>query len=495
MKFIDQIAEKFGYTKQKPVSKKRSYAGAKIDRLNFNWAHSILSADQEIFRSLPVLRARSRDLANNNGYFKKYLNLLKINVVGPTGMALQVAAKDENGRLDTKANQIIEDSFAIWSKKGSCDVTGVLSFAKLQELCIESVARDGEVLIRLVKNYGNAYRFAVQLIEADHLDINKNDDLGNGRFIRMGVEFDQWRKPIAYHIVTRHPGDLTHPNNNSKQTERVPATEMIHLFDPWRPNQTRGIPWAHAAMVRLNMLGGYEEAEVVAARLGACKMGFFTRSAEGAGYEGEDDGDGNLITEAEPGMFDQLPPGVGLEQFTPDHPNSNYGNFTKSCLRGIASSFGISYHSMASDLEGVNFSSIRSGTLEERDAYMTIQRWMAENLLNPIFEAWLEMAMLSQKVALPFSKFDKFNAPVWMGRRWSWVDPEKDMQANLLAVQMGVKSVEDVIRETGRDPDDVLNAFSKSKEKLLKLGLQDVLTFIFKGDKGNANGNDPKTQK
>ena len=114
MNVFDRIAEKFGYSKQKPV-KRRSYAGAKIDRLSFNWAHSILSADQDIFRSLQVLRARSRELANNNGYVKKYLNLLKINVVGPTGMTLQVAAKDDNDRMDSGANLIAIDNSLIAS--------------------------------------------------------------------------------------------------------------------------------------------------------------------------------------------------------------------------------------------------------------------------------------------------------------------------------------------------------------------------------------------
>lgn len=479
MKFIDRIAERFGYEPSR--AKRRNYAAAKVDRLTWSWATSIMSSDQEILRSLENLRARSRELAKNNDYVKKYLTLLKTNVIGPTGMTLQVVSKDPNGRLDTGANQLIEDAFWRWGKKGICEVTGQLSFQKFQELCLESVARDGEILVRKVRNFGNSFGFALQLIEADHLDIKRNDDLSNGAYIRMGVEFNEWRRPIAYHVLTRHPGDYLHGGQKIFDSERIPADEIIHLYDPVRPGQTRGVPWLHSAMLRLNMLGGYEEAELVAARLGACKMGFFTQAEDGSGYEGERDDDGNLIEEAKPGMFHQLPVGVSFEQFNPDHPNTNFSNFSKAILRGIASGLNISYHSLASDLEGVNFSSIRSGSLEERDAYMLTQRWLSENLLEPIFEDWLKMAMLKGEVKLPFSKFDKFNSPIFMGRRWSWVDPEKDMQANLLAVQMGVKSVEDVIRETGRDPEDVLTAYAKTKERLESLNLPEIMKFIFKG--------------
>ena len=42
-----------------------------------------------------------------------------------------------------------------------------------------------------------------------------------------------------------------------------------------------------AALTRLKMLDGYEEAELVAARTAASKMGFFT-SPDGDGYSGVD---------------------------------------------------------------------------------------------------------------------------------------------------------------------------------------------------------------
>ena len=39
----------------------------------------------------------------------------------------------------------------------------------------------------------------------------------------------------------------------------------------------------------------------------------------------------------------------------------------------------------------------------------------------------------------------------FLGRRWQWVDPEKDAQANILAIKHGFKTREQVAAEQGRD--------------------------------------------
>ena len=70
----------------------RNYAGANQGRLFADFVASSFSADSDLKTSLPILRDRSRDLAKNNEYAKRFLNLVKTNVVGETGFTLQVRA-------------------------------------------------------------------------------------------------------------------------------------------------------------------------------------------------------------------------------------------------------------------------------------------------------------------------------------------------------------------------------------------------------------------
>ncbi|MBK7121299.1 MAG: phage portal protein [Comamonadaceae bacterium] len=72
----------------------------------------------------------------------------------------------------------------------------------------------------------------------------------------------------------------------------------------------------------------------------------------------------------------------------------------KTRLRSIASGMGVTYHGLANDLEGVNFSSIRSGTLEERDAWMVLQDWFAEAFLRPVFGEWLSWSLTKGAIRL-----------------------------------------------------------------------------------------------
>jgi lambda family phage portal protein len=476
------------FRKKKPAQAQRraerGFAAAQISRLTASLSTSSQSIDWELRLALPILRARSRELTVNNETAAKFMQMVSTHVVGPNGFSLQVRVKepDMKGgfRQDQLASTAIEKAFDTWCKPGNCDVTGQLSFFDIQNLFIKAVARDGEVLIRKV--YGNEagpHGFQLQILDIERLDEKKNEYLSNGNVIKMGVELNQFGRPIAYHIRSKHPGDSFPHTNTGDVHQRILAEDVYHCFMPHRPEQTRGIPWLHSTMIRLQNLGGYEEAAVIAARVGAAKMGFFTTpDGDGTLVADEKAADGNLYTSAEAGEFGVLPQGYDFKPFDPDYPHAMYGDFVKANLRGVASGLGVSYNTLSNDLEGVNFSSIRTGVLEERDNWMVIQRWMIEKFLNDVFSTWLGFALLKKAVvmpngsALPAAKFEKFNQALWQGRRWQWVDPEKDVNANVTAISNGLKCRADVIAEQGKDLDDVFNSLLAEQEKIEALGLK-----------------------
>ena len=103
---------------------KRSYAAANSGHIFADFKASERSADSELRPALRKIRSRSRDLARNNEYAKKYLNLLKNNVIGEKGFGLQVKATDTIGKLDQDGNQKVEYAFRKWGKLGNCTVDG-----------------------------------------------------------------------------------------------------------------------------------------------------------------------------------------------------------------------------------------------------------------------------------------------------------------------------------------------------------------------------------
>jgi lambda family phage portal protein len=444
--------------------KKRQYNGALIDRLRNDFVGSTKSSDSEIRYNIRTLRDRCRELHRNNAYVKRYVNLLKTNIIGSMGIKLQSQAIDQNKTPDFVANAQIERNFTDWSKKGNCTADARSSFLDVQKLVIENLAVDGEVLIQIIPNAKNDFKFAINVIDIDYLDEAKNETLANGNEVRMGIEMDSNRKPVAYHIFNKHPYDYNFSNSLQRETKRIPAENIIHIYIQERPYQTRGVPFLTPIMTQLKQLDAYLEAELVASRVSASKMGFFT-SPDGEGYTGDGESvDGhNRLMNIEAGTFEQLPSGVDFKTFDPNHPTQQFETFVKTILRQIASGLNVPYNELANDLENVSYSSLRQSVLEAREYYKFMQKFIAQHLLEPIYLKWLEMAIMSNKINLPMSKFDKFTRVRFVGKGFSWIDPQKEAQANVLLLKAGLISVQDVQQNYGRDTEDLYSQIQAEK--------------------------------
>lgn len=465
------------FRRTKKPAAKRDYAAANKGRLYIDFLGSNKSADAEIRWVLRDIRNRSRDLERNNEYFRRYLSLLETNVIGADGFKLQLKARNADGSLDIAGNGIIEGAWAEFSRLGGPTVDGQMSMIDLQNAIIRGIARDGEVFVQIVLSNAFRHRIAFQIIEPDQIDEQMNERLANGNEVRMGVEIDaKTRRPVAYHVLTNHPGDYDYTSFQlvgAGKHLRVPASKMMHIYRPERANQTRGVPWSTASMPSMKMLAGYREAELVAARVAASKMGFFT-SQTGDGFQA--DGFENTFTpiyEAEPGTFHQLPTGVSFQAFDPSHPTSAFADFEKSILRGIAGGLGISYTALANDLEGTSYSSIRQGALEERDFYKTLHTFMIEHVMDPMFRLWMENVM--DQALIPIygpGKFEKFAAGIsWRGRGFSWVDPLKEINAAVVGLQNGIISHSDIAANYGRDAEETFSQIQRDKEIAAQFGL------------------------
>jgi len=480
---LDRLAKKGIYYRpvrsRSPVRRVRnSYQAGIIDRLTASFSTSSLSADREIHTALKAMRARSRNVSVNNVYGKRFIDSLPINVIGREGITLQNQARDDNGAFDVDANKAIEEHWRKWSAEGVCDVTGDLSLHEALCLGLKSAGRDGEFFIRMIRGWKrNNYRFAIQLIEADMLDENYYRDLPNGNRIIMGVERDEWGRRVNYHFLTRHPGDYSY---QGMRYNVVPASEILHVFITDRIGQSRGVPWMYAAMIWLNHLGAYTEAAIINARIGASKMGFYKLAGDGdlSAVADDTDDEGEFIMEAEPGIFGKLPKGWEFQEFNPQYPSAEYEPFNKVMLRGIGVGLNMAYSSVSGDLSDVNFSSIRSGKIDERDAHKFIQSWYINKTVAKMFPVWLETSLMVEAVkmaggrVLPYQKFDKFNAPRWQARGWDWVDPKKDIEADIAAINFGLKTRADVAAERGMDLREIFEQLAEEKKLAGEYGLK-----------------------
>ena len=469
---------------RKPKKRKtlnlRKYNGASTSRLFSDFLQTSTSADEEIKTNLRLLRDRSRDLARNDSYVQRYLNLMQSNVVGNNGIRLSMKARNDDGSLDLIANRIIEEKWHQWCRLGNCTTNGRLTFIDCQKLFIESLARDGEVLVRHVKSRDSEFGYQIEFLEADHLDETKNDNPEKGgNKIKMGVELNASNKPVAYYLFKNHPFDNQY--YATQKHIRVNAEELIHAYIPNRPEQNRGVPFTASAMANIKLLNGYLEAEIVSARVSASKMGFFV-SPDGDGYVGDGEDEEYVpIMNAEAGTFEQLPAGMDFKSFDPDHPTSAFESFSTQVLRSIASGLNISYHALTNDLSSVNYSSLRAGALEDREMYRLYQRFTIDHFVRPVFEKWLEMSISSGAIStspstnqpLPMSRYDKFaNSANFIPRSFSWVDPQKEMMASISGMQSGLVTFQDVQANYGRDVEELFEQHEREQKLAEQYGVK-----------------------
>jgi len=461
---LDWLAGKFGYVSQAGPRRASGYAAAEVGRLTSSLAAESAFINNTLRYELRRLRARSRQLTQNNPFGRRFAQMVVDNVAGPVPFRLQAKVKYASGDLDTAANARIEGAWRDWGRMGVCELTGRYSWNATQRLLVRNLAVDGELLFRKWRgrDYG-PQEYQLQVLDVDRLDELKNERLPEGGAIHMGVELDAVSRPVAYHILKRKPASWS-SGGYPRESERVPAGDIVHLFIPDFAEQVRGVPWMYAALLNLVNIGAFEEAAVIAARIGASQMGIIETPDGGqalANTVGKD-GAGNPVMDAEPGTFKVLPAGYTMGQgWDPKYPDAAIEPFLKACLRGVSVGIGVAYHNLSGDMEGVNYSSARIAELDERDSWMTVQNFVSEHLHDPLYSDWLRTQIALGKLALNLQRLDKYRAVYWQPRRWAWVDPLKEANAAMAAIEGKIKSRTRVIAEGGEDIEDVFDEIAQ----------------------------------
>lgn len=454
-------------TKMQPFNVLRYWDAAKTDRLTGAWITEEIGINKSLEYRLQTIRARAQDMERNHPIIRRWISLLDQNVIGASGFKFQPQIPSDNGeRYDQAANDIIETHWKRFARNP--EISGRFNLAALSRLILRRVAVDGEVFLLEVADPTTEYGYALQIIEASKLAYDLNRESDN---IVMGTKVDGFGRPIEYYF---RKGKL----RNSTEYEVIPASRIRHICRHDFAEQQRGYPWAACVMEPLEKLSKYQEAEIVAAITASAKMGFFTKTQAELIPDGKSPNEPFAI-DATSGTIEGLPPGWGFQAWDPQHPTSAYPAFVEAKLQEIASGLNISYFTLANDLTKVNYTSSRTGLLEDRQYFELLQNWLIDQFLQPVFEQWLSIALSLWRIttatgsALPSSKIDKFRQCRFQGRRWQWVDPQREVNAAILSMQHNLKSPVRIMSEMGIDTWDEYSDLAMAQGWRKELGLSE----------------------
>lgn len=446
----------------KPKKKNsRGYEGASKSKRLSRWKTSNTSANAETWGGLSTLRSRSRDLRRNNPYAARGIQVITSNVVGP---GIQVQFRKPGS--DLKVTTPLEERWWNWAHTPAIDYDGRHNLFGLQRLISDCVVESGEVLVRRRILSGLAFPVQYQVLEPDFLDTTVSIGL-NGNVVIQGVEFDAQGKRVAYHLFETHPGgNGLDFKPISTKTNRIPASEVYHIFRMDRPGQARGVPWLAPCIVRIKDLDDYEDAQLTRQKIAACFVAFVrdidpNAADSGFGAEGEDC---DASEKVEPGMIEDLPANKQVEFGNPPGVEG-YKDYVMVHLHAIAAGLGITYSALTGDLSQVNFSSGRMGHLEFQ---RNIDTWRKEIIIGQFLE-FVVQDFKNYGAILGVSSegwIHKFIPP-----RREMIDPTKEVPAAVEAIKAGLSSLSDELMAQGKDPAEHLAQYKGDVELIDQLDL------------------------
>ena len=451
--------------------------GAMAKRRLRGWNPPLENINALVSSGGPRLLARSRELVVTNGYAANACEAFAANLVGdgikPSSLIEDAALRDQVQKL-----------WLAWTDEADAD--GLTDFYGLQAMVAREMFVAGECFVRLRPRRAEdelVVPLQAQLLQSEMLPFDKTESAANGNRIRCGIEFDAIGRRVAYHFRRRHPGDSTDQGEVIPETVRVPAEDVLHVFRPIDAGQIRGLPHVAPAMVRLFLLDQYDDAELDRKKTAAMFAGFITKTAPEEQLMGEieADLDGAAIASLEPGTMQVLLPGEDVKFSSPADVGGGYEAFQYRTLLSIAASVGLPYHLVTGDVRQANYSSLRAELVEFRRRIGQLQHGViAHQLCRPIWRRWLEDAALSG--ALDLENLDTALPVQWIPPRWDWVDPLKDIQAQLLAIEAGLLSRRKAVEATGYDIEEIDRENAADRDRADGLGL------IYRASPGETQG-------
>lgn len=455
----------------------RRFEAASVGRRAGSWVASSGSMDAEVRSALHRLRNRSRDLTSNNVWATSAVDALQTDLAG-TGIMWK--PRTLSGKPNTELEDRARRLFLPWFESSRCDLRGRRNGYALQSIGAREMVEAGEFIVRRVWTGESPVPFRLLFLEPDHLDTLKDGwTLENGSRIVQGVEYDRLGRVAAYWLFRDHPGDWSASLNLT--SERVPASDVLHVFEELRFGQSRGIPRATPCMIRLRSFDEYEDAEEMRKKVLACFVAFVhdlapEEAGVGAGL-GEASGDNGdpangqgVVRKFTPGTFQGLPAGKTIT-FGQPTGDDNYVDFANITLRGVSQAFGVTYERLTGDLRGVNYSSGRMGALKyhamlDRLTWLTLVPQLCDGIFGWFLEA---MALMNELPA------DAIGSQ-WTTPRRPLVDPTVEIPAMRHAVRAGFTSRGEVVRSMGYDPVEVEREFAEENRRA------DALELSFSSD-------------
>lgn len=471
-------------------------AGSRSGQLFGAWHPNNRSADSAILPDRALVDRRVRDLTRNSGWVS---GGIRKKVDKFIGAKIRPQFKPDWRALGITPEQAVEVArqmeSAFWlaahNPMKSIDAAKRVNFGTMARILFWHWIQDGRCLaIPLWLNrYGSLFRTCFMLV--DPLRLSNPQGEPESQKMRGGLEFDQYGCITAYHIRNAHPDDTYADSSLDRSTwTRIPAytrwgrPKVIYGIEQRQAEQSQGISQLVAGLKKIRMLENYDDLELGAAALNA----FFAMQVQsdlsseavfkGLGTAPVGDEADQLATLAEFTAFNaqiwesnatalrdqnvvHLGVGEKLETIEANRAQANFVDAERQWLRYFASSLpGLTVEELTNDWTQTAYVGIRAALSAASYALMSEREMFADQVLTPMVDLIVEEAIDLGLVTLPAGapSYELMRGAwcrvEWVGPAAMVVDPQKEANALRIRLESGIDTLEDILADRGRDPED-----------------------------------------
>lgn len=495
MSIMGKLRKFFGGSQ--PVDQAHSLPRASLEAGSFrgtlkNWIpqQTYLRSQQAFERDLSI--ARIDELYGNDGIAKSGVNSIATNVIG-CGLVPQSIIPAKALGLEPEAVVEIQDQMEwLWSEWcAQAHYRDQLHFEDLQMIGLRSLIRNGEMLHLPVMDERPGCRFALRIQDIRPIRLRTPWDRQYDPFIHDGVEVSATGVPQAYWIASPPPSVamLDDVMYTSGHFRRVPARighrkGIFHIFRPESEEQYRGVSCLVAALKFFRNLNDSIDYELAAQIVGS-SFSVFIGLENGTQYlpynvqeDEENQEEKRYFQQLERGGIMYGNKGEKPEILESKRPSANFLNFCELLLRILASSIEIPYEVLTKDFSKTTYSSARAALLEVWRVYEVYRSFFRRHYCQPLWQMVQEEAYLRGYLKLPAGAPDFYEGfTYWCNTRWigparGYIDPIKEVTANIKAIDNGLMSRSEAIAERGGDVDETFEQLAREQRKREELGLK-----------------------
>ena len=430
-----------------------SYEASRTDRFRNTATTMQGPEDYRAFPERLQLIRQVRDLEQNFGLLQSIIDKLSLYAFG----RLKYRPQTGSSVLNPIYGEYLEDRF-----KNSLDLSNRNDIETMAQIAFKSMLRDGDFAYQWTRGGDNLLR--LNGIEGDRIggiwSISASDDYMQGITIAL-----PGGQPISFRVYWR-----TKANSYVNPVE-IPASQMLHIVDPRRTNQYRGITPFAPVLTEMRDLKEIMEYcrigtkfENLHAAIGYTPHGGPLNDPTTYMTNDDTDTNGNPLPEQalNPGMVQWAASTDSYEFIKSERPSGTFQTYLDTLIRLVGLSLNLPYGFLY-DLSKLGGPNARMDAQQAHRVIEYYQRLVQKRMLDPVKSALLIEGIGNG--SLPYT-------PGWDSGVWQYapaisIDAGRDSSSAINEVKAGMLSLDSWFGETGQDAAAEMQVMAQEADRIV----------------------------